>query len=843
MRVLRGLILTLAPGLALTAAAQDAAETDVVPVESIAQADTEPLPAADGVTALEVIEVTAERKLSTVQETPISIEVFNAEKLQQRGINGLAGLTANVPSLTIEPFPIQNATLRMFIRGVGTADAQVTQDPAIGVYVDGVYIARSVGLAVDTADLERIEVLRGPQGTLYGRNTTGGAINMVTRRPNPGAFNMAHQFTAGERGLYTAKSSFNIPLDDRFAVKLALLGSEREGFVENTGPGGDYSDRREWAVRLDARWLAADWLTADYSYDQSDLQFYNAQFQGVIPPNTAHGLADQFKPYAQDRTVYSDRRLETLSTVAPLEASGSHVQGHAVTFEMPLEGYALKYIGAYRQLTDDQYIDLGGGSGIEGFRLDTHAYDGPAADAVYGGPTPLSVPQVYQQQVSHELQISGSWFDDTLDYIAGAYYFTESGGEIGTPVHHILNALVEPSALQPVLSNAPELSDLLIGLVSPRLVAFWDYNFSIRNTAKAIFSQLTWSPDFADRRLHLTAGLRKSWDRRQAVKDFVQLQYIEGQVAGGSVQAVAVPPQAFPGVDAFENVRADRSYEDFSPSFNLRYDLARDVTVYATFARAYKSGGYNLRDPQISGASGPASDGENYGFGFMEGFAPEIVESMELGIKSEWLGRRLRVNADFFSSRYKDMQTNFLISGTISDTKSRNVGKARMRGLELETMLVVMPGLYLAGSYSYLDAEVLEVIDVNGDNLAHLYPFVSAPPKSYVASLDWSFAETPWGVLRAYMNYNYIGKRQGTVIDETKRGFTSLFPFGTLNARLSLNGWQIGERGALEIALWGKNLADREYEVFAVDNLPQADRAVLWGEPRALGLDLVYRYF
>ena len=814
------------------------APLDTVPVAS-AEPEAPP-PGGGAATMLDDVTVTAERKVATLQDTPISMEVFNADKLALRGIDGIAGLAANVPSMTIEPFPTHNATLRMFIRGVGTTDVQVTQDSAVGVYLDGVYVARSVGLSIDTAELERVEVLRGPQGTLYGRNTTGGAINLITRRPSPGAFTMAHQLTGGVRNLYQGKSSFNVPITDDLAIKLAVLASGKDGFMENEGLGGDFADREQFALRFDARWLAADWLTADYTYDQSDLKYHNMNFQAVVPPFTSHGLADLFKSYAQTQTTYSTERLDALDTGMPHELSRSKVQGHSLILDLPVFGLGVRYIGAYRELTDDQYIDLGGGAGSTDYRLDTQAYAGPAADEINGGPTPLSVPQVYQDQISHELQISGDFFDGTLEFVAGGFLFEEEGGEYGRPVHHILTAYLDPG----LAANDPNFGPLFIGLTSPRLVAFWDYDLYIRNTAEAAFLQMTWSPEFIfDGRLHLTGGVRQSRDTREAVKYFIQRFIGEGNTAGGGTVAQPAPPGVPPGTDDFNFERGSIAYTDVSPSFNLRYDVTPDATMYLTSSRAYKSGGYNIRDPQRNKDSGAASDGTDYGFGFAEGFRPEYVESMELGLKSEWFGRRLRVNADVFDSDFEDMQTNFLIAGTIADTKALNVGKAKMTGFEMETTFVALPGMLLSLDYAYLDADVLEMLDINGNNVASLYPFPSAPPHSGVASVDWSFADLGWASLRAYLGYNYMGKRDGLVIVEERRGLTELPAFSTVNARLMASGLRFGDRGTLEVGLWGRNLADEEYEIFAIDNLPQADRAVLWGEPRSLGLDLIYRYF
>ncbi len=834
-----------APAPAPTAAAAAAETLPTIPVAQLSEKAPTAPPAkkAPATVGLEEIVVTAERRASTVQDTPISIEAFNEEKLELRGIEGLADLSANVPSMVVEPFPTHNATLRITIRGVGVTDAQVTQDPAVGIYLDGVYIARSVGLALDMADLERIEVLRGPQGILYGRNTTGGAVNLVTRRPSTEAFSLSQSLNVDSYNLLSSKTSVNVPVNDEFAVKLALLQRRRDGYVENTSAGGDFGDRRETSLRFDARWFASDWLTADYAYDWTDLQYYNYQFQAVIPSYTSHGQADLFKPYAQEQSVYSSQPMASQASGPPMEASGSRIQGHTLTLSAPLGNSELKYIGAFRELEDDEYADLGGGAGSLGYRVDTHVYSGPAATAAYGGPTPLVVPQVFQSQWSHEIQFSGSLFDDSLSFITGLFYFDETGGENGHPIHHVFSAQLDPVQTSNLFSALPELYDLVRDLALPRIVAFWDYDYRIHNRAYAAFGQLTWNPDFLDRRLRITAGLRQSRDEREATKNYVQSQYLEGQAAGIGLLGIEIPAALLQGNDVFDNVHASSTYDNLSPSANIQFDLTDDATTYLSYASAYKSGGFNVRDPQVSGASGPASDGVEYGFGFVEGFKPERVRSLEAGLKSEWMGRRLRFNASLFESRYRDMQTNFLIAGTISDTKSRNAGKARMRGIELESAFVALPDLILALQYAYLDAEVQEVIDINGDNVAHLYPFIAAPPHSFVASVDWTFLRADWGTLRAYTTYQYVGDRTGFVITEEKRGLTAIDGYGILNARIGASDIHLGHDGTLDVALWSKNVLDEAYPLTAVDNLPHADRAVIWGEPRSFGFDLTYRYY
>lgn len=843
---------SIGPGAALLAAIVVSAETeaqeaapvaDVIPVQSVEAPESVPPPTEAAVappaTALEAVVVTAQKREASLQNTPISLLAFDRRKLETLDIRGVADLASNVPAMTVDPFPTNNAQLRLFIRGIGLIDAQVTQDAAVGVYIDGIYIARSAGLALDVADLARVEVLRGPQGTLYGRNATGGAVNLITRRPSTTGFATTESLSYGSRNTLTTKADVNVPLGERFAVKLAAIRSTRDGFVENTGPGGDFGDHEDLGLRFDARWQPREWLDVDYSYDRSDIGNYNALFQAVIPSAVSHGSADLFRNYAQSQTIYSRRRLDSLATSEPLAESTTEISGHALTLDFDLGAVNLKYIGAYRELDDRTYSDLGGGLGSPTYRIDTGAFVGAAADMAYGGPTPLQIPRVFQHQWSHELQLGGRLFDERLEFVTGVYAFQEKGGEDGRPFHHILNSVIDPSDQIGLPDPIADVVAGLAGATNLQLVGFRDYLFWIRNEAQAFYTQATLSPDWADRRLHLTAGFRHSRDKRFAGKDSFSVNYIQFE-QNGQGAAVALPESE--GTDNFAGVTASNRYTDNSPSFNLQLDLAPQATTYLSVARAYKSGGYNVRDPQISAASGPASDRTNYGFGFIEGFKPERVQSVELGLKSEWLGRRLRINTDIFESNYRDQQINFLIPGTVSDSKTRNAGRSRITGFELDLTALPMPGLILSLSYAYLDARTLEVRDIDGNNVADRYPFVSAPTHSGNAAADWTFLRRGWGNLRAYLNYSYIGLRQGSASLADYRDGAQIPAYGLLSGQIGATAVRLGRKSQLDIALFGRNLLDKEYPVIAIDNTPQSDRSVVFGEPRSVGLNLIYRY-
>ena len=696
----------------------------------LAQAES-PAP-QDGI---EDIVVTAQRREESLQTTPVSIEAFGARELESKGITGLTDLRANVPALQLTPFPNNAATTQVFMRGVGLSDDQITQDGGVAVYMDGVYVARSQGLAVEVADLERIEVLRGPQGTLYGRNATGGAINFVTRKPDLDAFGFKGQVSLGNYDHRRFKAAVNVPLGHTLAVRLSYVNQQQDGFVRNPGTGVKrWGDEDRQAMRGDLLWEPSDAISLRYAYDRTEI--------GDTP---AYVAATPFHPQTAPRPKAGS------PLVRDLLPNDIVSQGHSLIGEwQPSDTLTVRSITGYRKLDNFQNQDY-----LTGVL----------------GPIPLqkNSSRAKQDQWSEEIQLVGDAFEDRLQYVVGYYFFTEEGSNFS-------NSFSPPTATRSFTTA------------------------TIKNRSHALFAQGTWTPALLDDRLHLTVGLRQSWDKRAATLAR------STQVGGGAIVPV-------PGLGD-----GSRDFKDFSPTFVVAYDAAETVHLYAKAVKGYKSGGFNIRASSLAR--------------FDQGFGPETLWSFESGIKSQWLDNRLRFNLAGFVSKYRDIQINVQSDPTnVRLTDVLNAGRATVKGIEMDVTLVPVRALRITANYSYLHARYNRILNAAGVDVARDYRFTNAPAHTLALDLSYDLPPTPIGKLTANVNYTLQSDKftNATVTN----GRYIVGDYGLMNARLSL-GDIPGLRG-VSAALWARNLTDKDYYLLQFNiGRPGA----IYGEPRAYGIDL-----
>lgn len=698
-----------------------------------AQAASE-APAADNGVA-EIV-VTAQKREEKLQDVPVSIVALTTEALERAGVKDLTDLRAKVPSLQITPHPNSGATARVFMRGVGNNDDQVTQDSSVAVYLDGVYVARSQGLAMEVAELDRVEVLRGPQGSLYGRNATGGAINFITKAPALGKWGATARLLYGNESQLRVRTSINIPVGETFAAELAYLNTARDGFVANAGTGvSRFGDQRRDAYRAALRWQPLPQVDIRYTYDRSKVNdtpvfIAAAPFYPAVAPRPTGGSA----------------------SVSDLMANYIVAQGHGVNASWePGEHLTLRSITGFRKLanqTNQNYL-----SGVLGaFPVFVTTFDSR------------------QKQFSEELQLVGSTADKSLEYVLGLYVFSESASSYDTTT-------------------------------SPRRPRS-DRYVTIDNKAFALFGQATWSPGFADGRLHLTAGGRWSRDHRQA-----------------TLQNVSVPSSGSPVASA--PGAGDRVFHNFSPSGVIRYDLSQDANVYAKVTSGYKTGGYNVRASTIQR--------------FNQGFAQETLVSYELGLKSTLLDRRLRFNAALFQSNYREIQINVQSDPTnIARTDVLNAGKARIQGAEVDLTAVPLEGLTLNLSYAWIDAKYRQILDASGNDVTARYNYIQAPKNTITAGIQYTRPVGSLGDLTASLDYSYQDRKFSSSTDARY----IVGAYGLLSARVGLSAIPVGA-SEWTLAAFGRNLTDRSYYL---DHFNAGLPSAIFGEPRTYGIELGVRF-
>ena len=412
--------------------------------------------------AYEEIIVTAQRREEKLQEVPLAITAVSGEDLRSRGAVNLQGLAQIAPSLNATAYPNSSDTLSLNMRGQGVADAgQITKDGGVGLYIDGFYISRPQAALLDLGTPERVEVLRGPQGTLYGRNTTGGAVNIITRKPTDEWAGEA-SLTVGSRKMMRGFASLNVPVAPNLAVRGTLLYLDQDGWVRNPGAVNDLHKMGQLAGRIAARWTPTASLTVDYAFNRGRVSstqpyYFNSNLVGVVP----------------------GYRASIKSTHAPVDIgiSRSHFTDHQLTINWEAsDALTLRSLSSYRK--SDAVQDINYGYGL------SFPFPGMA----------FTVAQQHEyrsKQYTQEIQAIGS-LGDHLEFTGGLYYFKEEASHWQT----------QQTALPPAMGGYIE---------TTRDVA-------ATSISKAAYLQATVVPPVLDSRLKLTLGGRYTEDERRATR-------------------------------------------------------------------------------------------------------------------------------------------------------------------------------------------------------------------------------------------------------------------------------------------------------------------------------------
>lgn len=604
---------------------------------------------------LEEITVTARKIEENLQETPISITVFTAEQIELPGFNDLTDIARFAPNVIFDQGTGNTGSsnnAQLFIRGVGQVDFLFSSDPGVGIYVDDVYFPRVTGSILDLIDLERIEVLRGPQGTLFGKNTIGGAVSIVSKAPEDELGGNA-TVTVGSRDRIDAKAIINIPLiENELSGRFSFITRNQDGYVERILQDGvDTGDVNSDAVRGQLRWTPGnDWdirLSGDYTRGREEA--IANELVGVNPAAPVLGLWNALVvPIFGLPTVYDDRYLSPERQSQATGPSFSNIDDWGVSLNIS------------KQLSDNLQI-----KSITAYR-DTEAAFG--IDVDYSPLTYLETSNDNaHDQVSQEIQLTGHSIDDRLDWVIGGFYMHESANDVFDV--NLADGLFEALELFP-----PGIIPGLGGAGNPVHVLF-DLDATIFDSIKidsyAVYGQGTFD---VTKQLSLTAGGRYTDEK----KDFTTMLTRNAS-----------------GVTTVPETTVSESWDAFTPRAGIEYQWTEEMLTYFSASRGFKSGGFNGRALSVFE---------------IDAFDPEYVWSYEIGLKSEWFDRRLIANLAVFHNDYDDIQlTSVRDVGGFIVVVTENAGTAEMEGFELEFAAQPTEGFLLRGGVGYLDAKYTEL--------------------------------------------------------------------------------------------------------------------------------------
>ena len=722
---------------------------------------------------LGAIVVTATKRETNLQKTPIAISVANTQALADRHASSLLDLgDGSIPSLRVATFEARQSALTVGIRGIVPFDAnQTARDQGVGVYVDGIYLGRQQGLNAALLDIERIEVLRGPQGTLFGRNTEGGAVSIITKAPT-GVFGMRGSVGIGNYGQREAALHVDLPAFANLAIKLDAIYDHQDATVKNPLAG-----QKGWNFhdtvggRIAARWTPVDGLTVDLAYDQaknentpnySQLINYNPNGYNVGSYNASNQLVFNgspcnvnvggvttnpcIRPLSPIVVVSGGDRQKVAEIGVPQQPSVDRTNGFTGTIKYKVSpGLELRSITGYRQVGVHQWDNSGG-----------------AHRTVYAPNTAFSrysLSELYQHQFSQEFQAVGSL--PSIDYVIGGYYFWEKVTELAaTPSTNTWNA----NGTNYTINNA---------LLWNRQNWTLQRDSHARAKSYAAFGQATWTPSGFDQ-FHLTAGARWTKDKRTGILD----------VVGGRTTNF---------VFNYDKDRVD-------PMVVAAFEATPTINLYAKYATGFRAGGANSRSATFTA------------------FGPEKVASFEVGSKMDLFDHRARLNLAAYYMRRKGTQTDFDNVDTdprsptfnLHTEETRNApGVSKIKGFEADLTVRPVQALTLGASYAYTDIKVPPTPNpfLPGSPLFQVYT-VFTPKHALSGYADY---EVRTGLadskLRFHLDANYAGRQYSFQSEPVKTDKSFI-----VNGRVALADVSVNDGAALlTFSLWSRNLLNETH--------------------------------
>jgi iron complex outermembrane receptor protein len=555
-----------------------------VPLSALAQ--------EGGGAVLEEITVTAERREQSLQDVPISVTAFTGDMVREGGITRMEDIAIQTPNFKMTSFNTTESQL--YLRGIGSTLDGPASDPSVAVFIDDVYIGRPSGASTDLYDLERIEVLRGPQGTLYGRNAAGGAINIFTKKPQH-EFEAKAGLTVGDYSLVNFRGYINGSISDAVAGKLTANVRQRDGYAENITTGQDLEDDDTTSIRGQLLFTPSDSIDVLLGFDFTDIDT-SGDNRFITNLDVLNGGGTLGPPPIVDsaeaeRATFGDDPRK--SSHDEIQSSEKELWGLTAQVDADLGWANLTSITSYRESESSWWqalvpllSDQDGGLGA--YEVD----DGADQEA---------------EQMSQEFRLAGA--TDNLNWVAGLYFFKEDVYKSERFVTYW-----GPNTGLDVLFNEGDVT----------------FNMAATTESYAVFGQFTWNMSDT---VALTLGARYNDDEKE--QDTVA---VSNEPMAGLVWGIPLGPTGAP-----YSTRGKDSWDEVTVRASLDWNMTDDHMLYFTYSEGFKSGSFNSHTPSPLIAS--------------VSLLPELATNYELGAKTQWLDDRLRFNFTYFDLEYEDLQT------------------------------------------------------------------------------------------------------------------------------------------------------------------------------------------
>ena len=744
---------------------------------------------ADG--TLEEIIVTAQKRDQSVIDTPIALTALSGSMLDDMNLTDILNLGKFAPNLNIMKSPNSATGTFPSMRGGAAPNPAIAYESSVGIYLNGAFIGKNMGSLFDIVDIERIEILRGPQGTLYGKNTTGGAINIISKSPS-GEGGGSVKLTVGENGRRIVKANFSPASSGPLKMSLGVRKEDYDGWIDNVAdhlnnyfasppplaaPSNDgFGQKDDTAVMLSVNYTS-DNFNLDYFFDSNDLDRTNEFYQvttitpfGIMDPSPAAvaalgpwGLS--FLGMAQYSCQSGCKDRQTSGSNDSALRDDGESDGHSLIMTWDMGTYDIKSTTTRRTFEVHDILDH---------------------DA-----SPIQIARTQRdldyESFSQEIQLTGVNQAGNVNWVVGYYHFEDEGSAYN-----------------------PQEFLMVFGPGGQK----YDSQYGTETDSDAIYGQFDWSPESSPSWTY-TLGARYTKEEKVGKRTF------------GILQNTDIPSFLLPLYTIPAGTEASEDFSDSIFNFIVSKQVNENLNVYFKRSEGWKAGAFNGESSDIVVAT--------------TAFKPQSTTSLEFGLKSKFADGKGAFNLAVFQDTHEEKQEFIFLATNAAESIVMNFGEQEISGIEAELYYQATPNLYFQASIGTMDAKYNSAFDDSGNDVSNTFRHPYTPDMSSMFTVDYNFGAgamgTPGIRIDAYHSDSYV--HFPDTYDAMK---TETPSHDIIDIRIYMNDFSLGDNMTADLSIWGRNVADEEYPYVGYDFGAFGWTGQFFNDPAEFGVDFTIRW-